>query len=64
MARDYSGTILDTIETFLDGAPALEEDNIEGLRFTEHTGGGLNPRKLTIFIDGVQYNVTAKRVED
>ena len=64
MARDYNDTILDTIETFLDGAPALEEDNVEDLQFTEHTGGGLNPRKLTIFIDGVQYNVTAKRVED
>lgn len=58
---DFSDTLLDVIETFLDGVPALEEANVRATLFTEHTGGGLNPRKMCVFIDGVQYNVTVKR---
>lgn len=63
MARDYSDTILDTIETFLDGAPALEEDSVEDLRFTEHlTGEAPTVRMMNVLIDGQTYLVVAKRV--
>lgn len=59
----YSDTILDTIETFLEGAPFLEENSVEKLDFLSRAEGeNTTVRMLTVNIDGDMYLVVAKRI--
>lgn len=63
MAKHFSDTILDTIETFLDGAPDLEEADVQTLNFSEHLGGeNETVRMMTVTIDGEAYLVVVKKV--
>lgn len=62
MQTNYSETILDTVEAFLEGAPALEEDDVQtvvcGPRFDYDMTPGA--RRMEVRIDGVLYAVTVE----
>lgn len=59
----YSDTLLDVIETFLDGAPALEEAGVETLSFGGRvTGENETVRMMNVGIEGDTYLVVVKRV--
>lgn len=58
-----SDIILDMVETFLDGAPALEEAGVETLAFGGRvTGEDETVRMMNVGIDGDLYLVVVKRV--
>lgn len=59
----YSDTLLDVLETFLDGAPALEEAGVETLSFGGRvTGENETVRMMNVGIEGDTYLVVVKRV--
>lgn len=61
----YEDVILDTIEAFLEGAPQLEDDDVQVLNFGPHLDYDMTPdaRRMEIDIDGVGYVVTVERLE-
>lgn len=67
---DHSRTILDTIETFLDGAPDLEVANVTSLEFSrEHPDSVdfltiFDSEVLYISIDGRHYKVAVMAQEN
>lgn len=69
MTQDYSRTILDTVETFLDGAPDLEVANVTSVEFSrEHPESVdfftiFDGETLFITIDGRHYKVTVMAQE-
>lgn len=59
----HSDTLLDVIETFLEGAPALEEAGVETLSFGGRvTGENETVRMMNVGIEGDTYLVVVKRV--
>ncbi len=59
----FSDAILDVVETFLDGAPTLEEAGVETLAFGGRvTGENETVRMMNVGIDGDMYLVVVKRV--
>jgi len=68
---DHSRTILDTVEAFLDTAPALEEANVTSVEFSREHPESADFFKSTVFegetlyitIDGRHYKVTVMAQE-
>lgn len=69
MTTDHSRTILDTVEAFLDTAPALEEANVTSVEFSREYPESVDfftifdGETLYITIDGRHYKVTVMAQE-